>query len=160
MNGLLEQLADLVAQIEDPGEQTNPASKDLAADMLGKVDALKQRTRELATRAEEIACGVIQLHGDIVIGDVRYYVGTEKTVKCANKAGTLESLLDATGGDFEAVCGMLSSDPFKYGAVRTAIGEERFDTLFKTETRIDLKTGKPLRGLQKFDGRFSRKAAK
>lgn len=153
---LIDSIKDGVAKLEDPAEQCNPASKELVASMLGEIDRLKQITRELAYKVEEIACGVITQHGDIVIGEVRYYVGPEKTTKCISKGGTLEALLDAKGGDFEAVCEMLSSDPFKYGAMRAAIGEEPFAKLFKTETKVDLKTGKPLRGLQKADGRFSK----
>lgn len=153
---IIDSLNEVVAKLEDPAAQCDPSSKDLTAQALGEIDRLKQITRELAYKIEEIACGVITQHGDIVIGEIRYYVGEEKVVKCIDKGGTLESLLDATAGDFEAVCGMLSSDPFKYGAVRTAIGTERFDKFFKTDKRIDLKTGKPLRTLQKFDGRFQK----
>ena len=158
MSGLVEQIVDLIAKIEDPGEQANPAAKDVTAELLQKMDALKQRTRELAARTEEIACGVIQLHGDIVIGDIRYYVGEEKRTKCIDKPGTLEAVLTAKCGDFGAVCDMLASDPFKYGAVRTAIGDDAFNKLFTQDKVIDLKTGKPLRSLQKLDGRFIRKA--
>lgn len=153
---LIESIQELVLKLEDPGEQCNPASKDLAAQLLGEIDRLKQLTRELAFKAEEIACGVITQHGDIEIGEIRYYVGAEKTTKCIDKPGTLSALLDAKAGDFEAVCATLASDPFKYGAVRATVGEETFAKLFKTDTKIDLKTGKPLHGLQRFDGRFQK----
>lgn len=120
------------------------------------VDALKERVRDLAAAMEERVIAWLNAHPEIqlVSGDVRYYVGADRKTKCVNAAGVLEKLFDHSAGDFATVVTFLSSDPFKPGACKSAMSEDDFGQLFSTTTIEDLKTGKPLKRLQKVNDRF------
>ena len=93
--------------------------------------------------------------------DERLYVGTTKVTKCVDDQATLMAILDAGGGNMELLTsgegGMLVSQPYKYGSVRTLIGEHMFGQCFTVEIRADLKTGKQLKSVKVFDRRFARK---
>lgn len=131
------------------------ASREEVLNALNFMDALSEATRELKARLEAAAIKWIEANGELEFGDIRYYVGPNKTTKCLNLSGTLEALLTATGGDFEAVVRCLSTSAFKHGACREALPESEYNALFKTEEVMDLKEGKP-KGprLQKVNERF------
>jgi hypothetical protein len=105
---------------------------------------------------EAILIEWMDAHGDLNVGnDIRYYVGTDTTVKCNNPRETVETLLAALDGDLGRFCETLASSPFKYGAVRDIL-PEAFDALFTTTVKKDLKTGKPLRKVKRTDDKFAR----
>jgi hypothetical protein len=113
-------------------------------------------TNELKKRMEEAAIKWIQANGDLVDGEIRYYVGPNKSTKCLDLPGTLRALLEVSGGDLDAVVEVLSSGAFKPGKAREVLGE-RADGLFETKETTDLKTGKATGPrLQKSDPRFIR----
>lgn len=91
---------------------------------------------------------------DCTIGPIRYYVGTTKTVKANSNAAVAEAVLEAVAGDFDAFAKTLASCAFKYGAVRELVGQDRFDSLFTTEERKELETGKPKRQLKSVNENF------
>jgi ABC-type glycerol-3-phosphate transport system substrate-binding protein len=113
-------------------------------------------TNELKKRMEEAAIKWIQANGDLVDGDIRYYVGPNKSTKCLDLPGTLRALLEVSGGDLDAVVEVLSSGAFKPAKAKEVLGE-RADGLFETKETTDLKTGKATGPrLQKSDPRFIR----
>ncbi len=67
---------------------------------------------------------------------------------------TVEALLTATNGDFQAFCEVLSSNALKHGAARKVLPEEVYSQFFVTEVAEDLKEGGTKKKLQKFDERF------
>ena len=116
---------------------------------------LKELAKNCAAAAEAKFVEMLEAQDtDIQVGDVRYYVGTKKTTKCQDKAGTIIALLEQTSGDFGDVAECLSSQPFKHGTVKGKIDEQTFDQLFTVEEQQDLKEGKPKRGLQVVNTRF------
>tara|TARA_Y100000310_G_scaffold172765_1_gene172903 strand:- start:915 stop:1442 length:528 start_codon:yes stop_codon:yes gene_type:complete len=94
---------------------------------------------------------------EVVIGSIRYYIGTTKTYKVKDKADLLEALLNHTGGDFDAIVECLSSNAFKHGAVRKQFeDEQKFDQHFEQDVVRNIKDGSPKRGLQEVNDDFVR----
>jgi hypothetical protein len=124
------------------------------------IAAIAARVREWKAQAEATFIATLIDHGndqypaEFVVGDVRYYVGTDKRTKPRDKVRVLEAILDKTAGDMKLAVEMLASDAFKPGAVRDLLGDESFDTLFETTTVDDLKTGKPRRGIHSVNTKF------
>lgn len=149
---MIERAKELVQAAAQPG-----VDGDVVLEALDLCEELVRRARELKAEAEQAAIGWIQRSGeDLVCGDVRYYVGTEKKVKPKDKAEVLDALLNAKDGDVAGIGEYLSSDPFKHGAVRELVGEEKFTLLFEVRFDADLKTGKPVKGLHKTNAAFVR----
>jgi hypothetical protein len=133
-------------------ETDSPVEAVLEA--MDRVAALKEQTRLLAELLEARVIAWIETNGDIENGDVRYYVGPNKTTRCNDLRATLTALLDACGGDMQEVCRHLSTSAFKPGACRETLAESDYAELFITAETPDLKEGKPKRRVQKFDARF------
>ena len=118
--------------------------------------------RELRVHAEAIEQALIECidaQGDIVLSDTeRLYVGQTKTTKSVDDQGILMAILEAGGGNLELLTtgdgGMLASQPWKAGAVRNLIGDDKFSACFETTVKIDVKTGKPARSVKVADQRF------
>jgi hypothetical protein len=129
------------------------------ADVMGKLEWLIRRAKEVKDELESRMVEKIQAHGEFVIGEVRYYVGNPKKVKCQSNADTLNAMLAYCGGDVERLSDCLASDAWKYGTVRTLLEEagksEVYDLLFETTTEPELKEGKPLKRLMKHNPAFS-----
>jgi len=130
------------------------ATPDQMAAAITFIEALKARTRELDKQMEQAAIAWLQFHGDLTIGENRYYVGTVKHTKCINPKATIEALLVAADGALDGIEQCLVSQPFKAGATRTILGDSVFDSQFETIVMPDLKTGKPLRKVQKSNPKF------
>jgi hypothetical protein len=133
---------------------TEPHGVDQDAVMkaMDSVQLLKDEVRQLAGVCEAAIIRWIEENGDITVGDVRYYVGPEYKHKCVNVPAAVEAVLNATGGDMKVFCDCLTSQPFKPASTRKVLGEDT--PLFETTTELDIKTGKPKRGLQRSDARF------
>jgi len=149
---LIKTTQDLLAELDSPEAQLASDAPEKIVTLLNHCDRLKQVARELNKLAEEAAILVINQHGDIVVGDIRYYVGTEKKTECTDIVATLDALLAHAAGDLGTFAGFLASDAIKPGAAKAALGAET--PLFKTEAVPDLKTGKPKKGLQKLNTTF------
>ena len=117
----------------------------------------KAVVRELDAQIEAAVIQWINQNGDIEVGDIRYYVGTEKTTKCIDPRRTLEAVFDAVGADFDSFLGTLVSQPFKPATTRTIVGDDVADSLFVTSTQEDVKTGKPRKRLQVSNEKFGKK---
>lgn len=99
---------------------------------------------------------------DLQISDTeRLYVGTTRVTKSIDDQEILMAILEAGNGNMELLTtgsgGMLGSQPWKSGAVRTLIGDAKFNKLFTTETKLDVKTGKPAKSVKVADSRFGPK---
>ena len=104
--------------------------------------------RELVSLVEQSAIEHIEATGrdiDLANGS-RWYIGRERKRKCRNDAAMLQSVLEAAGGDFSVLAsgdsGVLAAAPWKWGAVKSLIGEARFAALVEETEVTDLKTGK------------------
>jgi hypothetical protein len=149
---------DMVATCKENIEtvESGEATSEQVLAALDYVVTLAFVTNELKKRMEEAAIKWIQANGDLVDGDIRYYVGPNKSTKCLDLPGTLRALLEVSGGDLDAVVEVLSSGAFKPAKAREVLGE-RADGLFETKETTDLKTGKATGPrLQKSDPRYIR----
>lgn len=135
-------------------DTTVPVSQ--VVDVMNAVDAYVRRAKEFKVQLEQAMIEWIKANGDIEIGTVRYYVGTEKETKCVDQREALEAFLDAAGGDLDAVSTMLASGAFKHGAARALLDEERYAKLFVTTEKSKLKEGKPDRKLIRVDSQYVR----
>jgi hypothetical protein len=143
-----------LAAIDTIKDGTAASEQVLAA--MNCVAAFKEAARDLSERMEAATIAWIGHNGDLVDGDIRYYVGPNKSTKCLDLPGTLRALLEVSGGDLDAVVEVLSSGAFKPAKAKEVLGE-RADGLFETKETTDLKTGKATGPrLQKSDPRFIR----
>jgi hypothetical protein len=130
------------------------------ADVLGKLEWFIRRAKDVKDELESRMVEKIQAHGEFVIGDVRYFVGTAKTVKCIDPKTTLEEILTTSGGDVGKLVNCLSANAFKYGTVRRFFEEagqfQTYGRLFETVEADELKTGKPTWRLQKVNEAFAK----
>ena len=99
---------------------------------------------------------------DLEISDTeRLYVGITRVTKSIDDQEILMAILEAGNGNMELLTtgagGMLGSQPWKPGAVRALIGDAKFAQCFTTETKLDLKTGKPAKSVKVADSRFGPK---
>jgi hypothetical protein len=145
------ELAVLSLNVDTPPERVG--------EVLALLDGWRQRERDVRRLLEDRLAEIIRETGrDIVVGPVRYYLGTKRTTKVRDHAAALLALFEHTGGDFGRVAEFLSSDAFKHGGIRKSVGDARFAELFEVTEETELKEGKPerVRKLMKFDERFQR----
>ncbi len=110
--------------------------------------------RELKEKVEAASIDFIERKGQVEDGEIRYYVGVNKTTKCKHLGLTCKALLDAVGGDVETMVTLLSTAAFKPGACREVLGDD-WQKYFETEETKDLKTGAPShKRLKKTNERF------
>jgi len=140
-----------------PGSAT--ASVELQ-ELHSNVKNLTRDLRAILALIEESVIEHIETTGqDIELSNgERWYIGKGKVTKSIDDQGVLEAILTATGGDLSQVVsganGVLSASPWKIAATRAIIGEELFAKLFKTETTVDLKTGKVKKELKTTNDNF------
>jgi hypothetical protein len=124
------------------------------------VDRAKQICREIEVRLKERAKEYIREHGSFTVGEQRFYLAPEKTTKCRDVKATLHTLLGAFGGDLDRVTECLAAAAFKHGQVRASLADvgnpTAFDVLFETSEETDVKTGKPLKSVQRVNKNFLR----
>ena len=96
-----------------------------------------------------------------IIDYMRLYVGSTRVTKSIDDQEILMAILEAGNGNMELLTtgagGMLGSQPWKSGAVRALIGDAKFNKCFTTETKMDVKTGKPAKSVKVADSRFGPK---
>ena len=142
-------LADLAALSPDV-----PIDKVLA--MRVRVDFFAEKAKAFREMLDNAMIEWINANGPIEFETIRYYVGPVKNTKCRSVKEAIPALLDATGGDMERFCEILSSNAIKHGAARGVLAPEVWDQLFIVEEQQELKEGKPVKRLQKIDSRFVR----
>ncbi len=123
-----------------------PAEPDQLLLTRGRLKDCINRGRDLLKMMDE-QCLVpfIRAHGEIVAGEIRYYVGTPKTTKCHNFPGALDALFTHEHGDFERVCDYLASDAIKHGMFKKELGDEAFGKFFTVTAKETIEEGKPSR---------------
>ena len=94
--------------------------------------ALKKRATEIVKLLNEVAVPYLDHTGPIESGDLVYKNSKTKKVKCRDQRALFEVLLDATGGNVDAICELFAADAIKQGATRTLIGDEAFEQHFET----------------------------
>jgi len=146
----LQHIKSQVVAIDDE------STADQVAEAITQVDFFMSQARELRRSLDDALLKWLSHpdHRELIIGDIRYYAGTEKKIKCVDPMATLESLLDATDGDINRVVECLASGAWKYGACRNLLSEEQYKSCFSEELVSDLKTGKPVKQVKKIDSRF------
>lgn len=125
--------------------------------MLASLDLVKRLGevyRAMKEHVESAATKWVQANGPFEDGTTRYYVGTAKKTKCRNLRATVEAIMQATGGDLDALVDCLASDAFKPGETRKTLGDD-FPKCFDVTEAVDLKSGavKPPK-LQVVDTKF------
>jgi hypothetical protein len=153
--------AQLAAQSPLPAIDTDSPA-ELVATAIIALNRLKERTREIE---QQFKAGPLKewlsKHGQIEIGPVRYYVGTETKVKCRDTAVAATFIAEACGISAEGLqkfVAMLASDCLKQGAVNAFLVEiglpDMFEELFEVKVVEDVKTGKPLKKVREINDRF------
>lgn len=135
-------------------DTTVPVSQ--VVDVMNAVDAYVRRAKEFKVQLEQAMIEWIKANGDIEIGTVRYYVGTEKEAKCTDQRTALDLILEASGGDLDAVASVLASGAFKPGAARALLSPVQYEAVFLTTEKSKLKEGKPDRKLIRVDSQYVR----
>ncbi len=129
-------------------------------EVLMRYDRLKfflKSIKELIEQEETAMISWIQAHGDLIVSDkIRYYAGTSRTTKCTDLSAAVAALMEATGGNFEKFCEVLSSGAIKYGAAKKILDPNVYDLCFKVEVKDTLEEGKPVKKLMKADDAFAR----
>jgi hypothetical protein len=130
---------------------------DDCAAALAAVEALERRAKQLKASLEDALIAHIRATGqDLVIGEIRYYAGHRKSVKCLDVPATFDAAVEAAGGDLGRVLNeCLASDALKPGAVKALIGDEAFGRLYRVEVREELGEGKPRKRLLKVNDRYA-----
>lgn len=126
---VLAKCEDAIALVE-----AGLAGNDEVAAALEFVTRLKQVARELDARLEAATIAWIDEHGPVRTGrDGPFWaVKSKKTVKCPDQRAALLALLEATGGDVDALSEVLSSGAFKHGAAKTKLSPEVYASVFTT----------------------------
>lgn len=119
------------------------ATKEQILQAMEFVKRLQQVYWQLKDRMEAAAMHYIEKHGNIEDGDRRVYIAPNKTTKCKSNRETMQAVLEAAGGDVDALVDCLASDAFKPGATKKLVGALKGETLFETKVTQNVKTGEP-----------------
>lgn len=127
-------------------------TEEQISNTIDAVDLLKQAARELDQRLKRSLMEYLRGHGDLVIGERRYYIGRKKTTKCVDTRLVLQAILEASGGDLDSVMECLSSQPFKPATTKKLIGDNTAG-LFYDDVKETVE-GKPVLEVKCLDRRF------
>ena len=132
------------------GESSNP---DEIAAVLDRLSFYLERGKALKELLDGALIKWINANGRLSIGDIEYYVGvTKPTPKCRNVAAALDAAFNHFGGSVEDVAKeLLGSQPFKYGAFKSLVGEDEYAKHFFTEPKPKVEQEKKL---QRVDTKF------
>lgn len=147
---IVEDTRIAISNIENP-----LATRDEVLTALNIVARLKELAKELGEQAERAAIEWINVNGEIVDGDMRFYVAPNKTHKCKDTKGVLAALLEESGGDLDAVAECFASGAWKPGETKKRLGD-RANQFFETVETPDLKTGVAKPRVQKVNTAFQR----
>ena len=151
------------ASLDDIGEEQTAINEYKLLRARDVLIVAQRNLRNLAIELDALLINYMRANAcDIAISDTeRLYVGTTKVTKSHDDQGILMAILEAGNGNMELLTtgdgGMLGSQPWKPGAVRALIGDAKFAQCFTTETKLDLKTGKPAKSVKVADSRFGPK---
>jgi len=125
----------------------------------GQLKAFKELAADFDRALKDRALYIIRDTGEFTVGDIRCYEGTKNTKSVPDNRASMRLALKITDGDADAIADLLCADAFKPGALR-ALAEEKgcaaeADALIEVKTQIDVASGKPKRGLQQVDTRYT-----
>jgi hypothetical protein len=135
---------------------TPAAAADTVLLWLDRTASLVPRAKALRADLEARAVDWIEANGDLVFGDMRYTAGHRSFTKCVDVPRGVEALLTVVGGEPAGLAAYLKSDPFRYGSCRSALSPAEYVRVFRTECRVVLRDGRPVRQLRRVDDRFRR----
>lgn len=135
------EIPSVPAVVSENGITCNEDSSldDLAA-MNSAIEFAYERAKENRKARDDIFIAYINKHGPFTLGTVRYWLTKPKTVKCKDPGKAFLAVMDACGGDVDAIGRTLSANALKVGQCRTLLGAE-FDTHFETIVRDKLESG-------------------
>ena len=142
-------------------EPTDDAAQLPLVRIRDKISTMIRELKSLAQDTDKALIECIDATGDIAISDTeRLYVGTTRSTKSIDDQGILMAVLESVNGNLELITtgdgGVLASQPWKYGAVKTLLGESVTSTLFRTDTLRDVKTGSAIRSVKVSDTRYQK----
>jgi hypothetical protein len=150
MNDLITRTEEDVTALAERDTLTT----DDACELLDRIDGGLKRLKTAKEALEAFLITWLPEHGnELRIGDVRYWVGAKKKVKCRNIPAAVTALYEETGGDFDAFCDCLSSNAIKYGAARKVLGG-KYELHFETTEEMDLEREAPKKVLNSVNERF------
>jgi hypothetical protein len=134
------------------------APVDIVLELLDRMEVIQQRAKQAKEVIEQAVVEWIEVNGEIEMGDIRWYVGEYKTTKCTNVAEFLAIIQTVLEDQPDDIAAIMTSQPFKHGATRSLLEKLNlsgvYDEHFVTESRPNLKTGKPRKGLHKVNEHF------
>ena len=133
------------------------ATKDDALTAMNFAARLREVAKELSAQVEQGVIKLIKVKGPIIDGSIKYYVGVAKTTKCVSVRDTLEAVLEASSGDYDAVVSCLSANAWKHGQCGKLLSPDQYAKLFVVSEDDELREGKAKpEKLIKFDERFAK----
>lgn len=129
-------------------------------DVLAAVDMVKafmDDAKELQRVLEEMMIEWINERGPIEIGTKKYYVGVKKTTKPHDLKAAVVTLMEESGGDWDAFVGCLSSDAIKPGAAKGVLGDKWEEVFYVTKAE-EVREGKakPKKSVMLIDSKFTK----
>lgn len=143
--------ADIERQILALSTSSSP---DEIREAICASDWLMSRARDVQQLTKQVVIEWIDANGEFDIGDMHYSVGYPLSVKCIDVFQTGHTVLKATGGDFDQFLSVLAAQPYKHASVRSFIGIDLHNQLFKSFRTGKLISGVSQRTLQCSDKRF------
>lgn len=134
------------------------SSSGEVASVRNDVAALNAIGREMKRDADAATLDWMQVNGDLVSGNMKWYAGVERDYETPDPAKTLEALFISLAGDFEKVAACLSSSAFKVGTCREVLANA-FDLHFVETVKPDVKTSKAKRVVKVTNLDFAGKAS-
>jgi hypothetical protein len=123
-----------VVQIEETvGVLTEALSHDQMLKWLMLAAVLTQRSKQIKQRVDETAIAWIKGHGPITCGPIVYTVGQTKQVKCTDVLKCMHLLLNACGGDMDAVAAYFAANPYKHGSCHDLLPDDQWRSVFRED---------------------------
>jgi hypothetical protein len=109
-----------------------------------RVMEFERKARDFRRQFDSIFIEWLEQHdGRTQVGDLDFYVGTKRTVRCRDVGRALALILTHRLGDLSALADYLSSSPFKHGSLKDLLSADEWDECFEVRTSTDLRTGAP-----------------
>lgn len=119
------------------------------------IDFAREFLKAIEAAAKAHTEAYLQLNGEFQVGDIKYYLGKNRTTKCRDVKAALDKLLGIFS--VEQIAQSLSANALKPGQVRTYLKElgldAVFDEIFVTTVDEGLERDKP-KSLKRLDIRF------
>lgn len=153
-----DDVTDLVVASQGIFAITPASTPEQVITMLGTIDVLKDRTKEVAEFAKERTTEWVEANGALTFGPFKWVMGDVTDTECFDVPGALDALMTLAGGSWEALArDFLAASPIKYGSAMKALGADAgkfFRKVTKTEVKDNVTRIK--RELKKLDERYVR----